>query len=45
MTVPITELPTGAQAAFDLWKAFTEKWQEVLTAGEDVSFKSRYFYR
>ena len=37
MTVPITELPTGAQEAFDLWKAFTEKWQEVLTAGEDVT--------
>ena len=37
MTVPITPLPTGAQEAFDLWKAFTEKWQEVLTAGEDVT--------
>ena len=37
MTVPITELPTGAQEAFDLWKAFTEKWQEVLTAGEDIT--------
>ena len=37
MTTPITPLPPGAQAAFELWKAFTEKWQEVLTAGEDVT--------
>ena len=41
MTVPITELPTGAQEAFDLWKAFTEKWQEVLTAGEDITVTFR----
>ena len=37
MTTPITPLPPGAQTAFELWQAFTEKWQEVLTAGEDVT--------
>ena len=37
MTTPITPLPPGAQEAFELWQAFTEKWQEVLTAGEDVT--------